>query len=76
MHEDTSGSVPAFQDPVDDGVDVSHILGSDQMRYERDLYELFLAHRKRAIEAPSVKNMRLCVEAFDYFIAEFTGAKE
>lgn len=76
MHQDTSGSVPAFQDPVDDGVDVSHILGSERAQYERKLFELFLAHRERVRQNPSENNMVLCLEALYFFRSQFTGAKE
>lgn len=60
---------------TDIGVDVTEIVGSNPETHERQLFELFKAHFNRAVADPKVENFRLCVEAYDDFIAVFSGGK-
>lgn len=60
---------------ADVGVDVTEIVGSNPDTHERQLFDLFKAHFARAVADPKVNNFRLCVEAYDEFIAVFSGGK-
>lgn len=60
---------------ADIGADVTEIVGSNPDTHERQLFDLFKAHFARAVVDPKVNNFRLCVEAYDEFIAVFSGGK-
>lgn len=72
MPSDNTRTTNSVQPHDEDGVDVSHLCGANVASIERELFDMFKAHFKLAVTNPSVTQFRLCVEAYDAFVDEFT----